>query len=182
MSIWCTTSSSFTRVLWINQSCVLGQTYRTRHVSSCRMSLQCNQRGVILLTPIPLLLPRAFLLLLSCTEFIAGWDYWWLFPQVAYVSPSDTMKASYQGDASWSAPVWFLHVLRLMCVMFSTISSSSGGQPEARQVMVWGSPGHLWPTTWKKISHTWYKDIYLVTYGFWKERNRLCRETPIELW
>lgn len=92
------------------------------------------------------------------------------------------MKASYQGDASWSAPVWFLHVLRLMCVMFSTISSSSGGQPEARQVMVWGSPGHLWPTTWKKSSHTWYEDIYLVTYGFWKERNRLCRVTPIELW
>lgn len=141
-----------------------------------------NQKGVILLTPIPLLLPQAYLLLLQCTEFIARRDYWWLSPQATYVSPSDTMKASYQEEASRSAPVWFLHILQLMCVMFSTTSSSSGGQPEARQVMIWGSPGHLWPTTWKKISHTWYWDIYLTTYSFWKEHNRLCRVTPIELW
>lgn len=182
MSIWCTNSSRFTRVPWITQPCVLGQTYSTRHVSSCRVSLKSNQKGVILLTPIPLLLPQAYLLLLQCTEFIVRRDYWWLSPQATYVSPSDTMKASYQGEASRSAPVWFLHILQLMCVMFSTISSSSGGQPEARQVMVWGSPGHLWPTTWKKISHTWYWDIYLATYSFWKEHNRLCRVTPIELW
>lgn len=93
----------------------------------------------------------------------------------AGIAPSYIMKSSQQrGSFQFSISLIFFLVLWVVCdsLRDEYLPPGSVGPPRTVTLScdVWGSLGHLWPTTlgWE-MSHSWYNSFQLVIDGFWKE-------------